>query len=63
MLFYTYGAIERRGEPLRRRLQRLKDVSMAAEGSLDEFLDRVVTGVLGNGSADDTALLGVRWQT
>ncbi len=62
LLLYTDGAIERRGEPLDVGLQRLKDLSVGADGPLDEFLSRIVDGVTAAGTEDDTALLAVRWQ-
>ena len=62
LLLYTDGAIERRGEGLDVGRQRLKDTCMGASGSLEEFLTKIVEGVMGAGSEDDTALLGVRWQ-
>jgi serine phosphatase RsbU (regulator of sigma subunit) len=61
LLMYTDGAIERRGERLDVGMQRLRDVSLGVDGPLEEFLDRIVSGVLADGAADDTALLGVRW--
>ena len=63
LLLYTDGAIERRGERLDVGLQRLKDVSSRAQGSLEEFLDTIVSGVLTDGAEDDTAMLGVRWRS
>ena len=62
LLLYTDGAIERRGERLDVGVQRLRDVSRGVDGSLEVFLDRIVSGVLADGAADDTALLGVRWR-
>jgi len=63
LLLYTDGAIERRREPLDAGVQRLMDVSSRAQGSLDEVLDAIVSGVLADGAEDDTALLGVRWRS
>jgi serine phosphatase RsbU (regulator of sigma subunit) len=63
LLLYTDGAIERRGERLDVGMQRLQDVSSRATGSLDEFLDTIVNGVLAEGADDDTAMLGVRWRS
>ena len=63
LLLYTDGAIERRGERLDVGLQRLKDVSSAATGPLGAFLTQVVGGVVGGDAVDDTALLGLRWQS
>jgi hypothetical protein len=38
-------------------------VSSSARGSLEEFLDTIVNGVLAEGADDDTAMLGVRWRS
>ena len=62
LLMYTDGAIERRGEHLDLGLQRLRDVSVGAQGSLEQFLSEVVAGVGTAGTDDDTALLAVRWK-
>jgi serine phosphatase RsbU (regulator of sigma subunit) len=62
LLLYTDGAVERRGERLDAGLQRLRDVSSGVDGSLEQFLDTIVSGVLPQGAEDDTALLGVRWR-
>jgi serine phosphatase RsbU (regulator of sigma subunit) len=62
LLLYTDGAVERRGERLDVGLQRLLDASSGVSGTLDEFLDAIVSGVLMDGAVDDTALLGIRWR-
>lgn len=62
LLLYTDGAIERRGEHLDIGLQRLKDVSLGAVGTLDAILTQVAEGVVGAQAEDDTALLGIRWK-
>jgi serine phosphatase RsbU (regulator of sigma subunit) len=62
LLLYTDGAIERRGEHLDVGLDRLKQVSLRASGTLDEFLDKVSLGVISESAEDDTAMLGVRWR-
>jgi serine phosphatase RsbU (regulator of sigma subunit) len=62
LLLYTDGAVERRGERLDVGLQRLKDASSAVDGTLEEFLDAIVSRVLTDGAVDDTALLGIRWR-
>ena len=62
LLFYTDGAIERRGECLDAGLERLKNVSIEADGTLEDFLTTIVNGVIASGTEDDTALLAVRWQ-
>jgi serine phosphatase RsbU (regulator of sigma subunit) len=62
LLLYTDGAVERRGERLDVGLQRLLDASSGVDGTLEEFLDAIVSGVLMDGAVDDTALLGIRWR-
>jgi len=61
LLFYTDGLIERRGESLSAGLDRLTGVARCATGSLEKVLSTVLEQTIPNGSADDTALLGVRW--
>jgi serine phosphatase RsbU (regulator of sigma subunit) len=62
LLLYTDGAVERRGERLDVGLQRLLAASSGVSGTLDEFLDAIVSGVLMDGAVDDTALLAIRWR-
>jgi serine phosphatase RsbU (regulator of sigma subunit) len=62
LLLYTDGAVERRGERLDVGLQRLKESSSGVDGTLEEFLDAIVSRVLTDGAVDDTALLGIRWR-
>ena len=61
LLFYTDGLIERRNETLQEGRDRLAQAAVRAQGSLDEMLGAIVHDVIPDGSADDTALLGVRW--
>lgn len=61
LLAFTDGLVERRGENLDAGLQRLRDLAVGDEGSLEEFLTTLVGGLTNGGSDDDTALLGVRW--
>ncbi len=63
LLLYTDGAIERRGELLDVGLQRLKDMSSFAGGSLTAFVDKIANTVIADSAEDDTALLGARWQS
>ena len=62
MLAYTDGLVERRGEHLDVGLARLKDASLDQDGSLEDLLTRILTRTIPTGSADDTAILGLRWQ-
>lgn len=61
LLLYTDGLVERRDEPLERRLDALADAADRAEGGLEGLCDSVLAGVIGQGEpGDDVALLAVR---
>jgi PAS domain S-box-containing protein len=61
LLLYTDGLVERRDEPLDRRLDKLAEVAGAAGEGLDTLCERVIEAVLGEGDpGDDVALLAVR---
>lgn len=63
LLLYTDGLIERRGEHLDVGLERLKGAAERPAPSLQILLDNVLRDAIPRGSDDDTALVGVRWQT
>jgi PAS domain S-box-containing protein len=61
LLLYTDGLVERRDEPLERRLDALAEAADRAEGALEGLCDAVLSGVLGQREpGDDVALLAVR---
>ena len=61
LLLYTDGLVERRDEPLERRLDALAEAADRAEGGLEGLCDAVLAGVLGQRMpSDDVALLAVR---
>jgi PAS domain S-box-containing protein len=61
LLLYTDGLVERRDEPLERRLDALAEAADRAEGGLEGLCDAVLAGVLGKRMpGDDVALLAVR---
>jgi anti-sigma regulatory factor (Ser/Thr protein kinase) len=61
LLLYTDGLVERRDQPLDKRLERLAEVAGTAGEGLDALCDRVLEAVLGEGDpGDDVALLAVR---
>jgi serine phosphatase RsbU (regulator of sigma subunit) len=62
LLAYTDGLVERRGEHLDRSLARMREVAAAADGDLDELLDRLLRETRLDVSEDDTAIVGVRWK-
>jgi serine phosphatase RsbU (regulator of sigma subunit) len=61
LLFYTDGLIERRGESLSEGFDRLAHAATSSQGSLEATLSAILDEVTPQLSADDTALLGVRW--
>ncbi len=61
LLAFTDGLVERRGQMLDVGLERLRRSVIGNSGSLDEMLDHVVDDLTGDGTEDDTALLGVAW--
>jgi serine phosphatase RsbU (regulator of sigma subunit) len=63
LLFYTDGLVERRGETLDEGFARLREAARSSDGSLTDTLSAVVAKVIPAGSADDTVLLGVRWNS
>jgi PAS domain S-box-containing protein len=61
LLLYTDGLVERRDEPLDKRLDKLAAVAGGAGQGLDVLCERVIKSVLGEGEpGDDVALLAVR---
>jgi serine phosphatase RsbU (regulator of sigma subunit) len=61
LLAFTDGLVERRGQMLDVGLERLRRAVLGNSSSLDEMLDHVVDDLTGDGTDDDTALLGVAW--
>jgi serine phosphatase RsbU (regulator of sigma subunit) len=61
VLAYTDGLVERRGEHLDVGRERLRQGALDAHGSLPERLSTILATAIPTGSADDTALLGLRW--
>jgi serine phosphatase RsbU (regulator of sigma subunit)/type II secretory pathway pseudopilin PulG len=62
LLAFTDGLIERRGESLEVSLARLREVAGDFDHPLDALLADVVNRLIPNGSDDDLAILGLRWQ-
>jgi PAS domain S-box-containing protein len=61
LLLYTDGLVERRDEPLERRLDALAEAADRAPGGLEGLCDAVLAGVIGHSMpGDDVALLAVR---
>jgi serine phosphatase RsbU (regulator of sigma subunit) len=63
LLTFTDGLYERRGETVDAGLERVRRrIEEHAASRLDALLDHVVAAVV-DGSDDDTAILGIRWQS
>jgi serine phosphatase RsbU (regulator of sigma subunit) len=62
LFMYTDGLVERRGEALDVGLQRLAEAAVTNQSSLDNVLGAMVARSIPDGSDDDAALIGVRWQ-
>jgi PAS domain S-box-containing protein len=62
LLLYTDGLVERRDEPLERRLDALAEAAGGADDGLEGLCDAVLAGVIGpeRMPSDDVALLAVR---
>ena len=61
LLLYTDGLVERRDEPLDRRLEKLAAIAGAAGVELNQLCESVLSGVLGDAEpGDDVALLAVK---
>jgi serine phosphatase RsbU (regulator of sigma subunit) len=62
LVAFTDGLIERRGETLGIGLTRLRDTAATQARSLEGLMERFVRELAFDGR-DDTAILGVRWQS
>jgi serine phosphatase RsbU (regulator of sigma subunit) len=63
LLAFTDGMVERRGEVLDVGLTRLRDQATSRQLPLDDLLGMLADGVASEGYQDDTAMVGVRWQS
>jgi serine phosphatase RsbU (regulator of sigma subunit) len=63
MLLFTDGLFERRGETVDVGLERLREVAADGDVPLDTLLTRVLDGLANGRGSDDTAILGLKWQT
>jgi serine phosphatase RsbU (regulator of sigma subunit) len=62
LVAFTDGLIERRGETLGVGLARLRDTATTQLRSLEDLMEKLVRELAFDGR-DDTAILGVRWQS
>jgi serine phosphatase RsbU (regulator of sigma subunit) len=61
-LAYTDGLVELRDEPIDDGLTRLRDAALASDSDLPDLLHELVDGLRHEPSADDIAILGLRWR-
>ncbi|HEX3840976.1 MAG TPA: PP2C family protein-serine/threonine phosphatase [Acidimicrobiales bacterium] len=62
VLAFTDGLVERRKEAIDVGLDRLRDAAAEDDRSLSQLLGEVIDRLTPDGSEDDTAILGLRWQ-
>jgi len=60
LVLFTDGLYERPGEHIDDGLERLRDVASRVHGSVEDILDQLADGMLGEGLRDDTAMLAIR---
>lgn len=60
LLLYTDGLIERRGESLVTGMGRLAQVAASAPSNLEDASEHIVSSLLGDGVADDAAIVMIR---
>jgi serine phosphatase RsbU (regulator of sigma subunit) len=63
LLAFTDGLVERRGEVLDVGLARLRDVAVSAAVALEDLLSELAQDLTSEGHHDDTAIVGIRWQS
>jgi serine phosphatase RsbU (regulator of sigma subunit) len=63
LIAFTDGLVERRGEALDVGLARLREAATNAALSLEDLLSELAQGLASDGHHDDTAIVGVRWQS
>jgi serine phosphatase RsbU (regulator of sigma subunit) len=63
LIAFTDGLIERRGEVLDTGLARLRDAATGMVRALEDLLSELAHGLASEGHHDDTAIVGIRWQS
>jgi serine phosphatase RsbU (regulator of sigma subunit) len=63
LLAFTDGLVERRGEVLDVGLARLRDTAVGAAVALEDLLSELARDLTSEGHHDDTAIVGIRWQS
>jgi hypothetical protein len=60
---FTDGLFERRGESITVGLERLRAATSRFDLPLEQLLSHTFSELVGKGSADDIAMLGVHWES
>jgi serine phosphatase RsbU (regulator of sigma subunit) len=63
LVAFTDGLVERRGEVLDIGLERLRAAATGTRLALDELLSSLTTDLVSAEHHDDTAIVGIRWQS
>jgi serine phosphatase RsbU (regulator of sigma subunit) len=63
LIAFTDGLVERRGEVLDVGLARLHEAATSAALPLENLLSELAQGLASEGHHDDTAMVGIRWQS
>jgi serine phosphatase RsbU (regulator of sigma subunit) len=63
LLAFTDGLVERRGEVLDVGLARLRDAAVTTALALEDLLSELAQDLTSEGHHDDTAIVGIRWQS
>jgi serine phosphatase RsbU (regulator of sigma subunit) len=63
LVAFTDGLVERRGESLDVGLARLRDAAVGQHLALDELLAKLAADLASEEHHDDTAMLGVQWES
>jgi serine phosphatase RsbU (regulator of sigma subunit) len=63
LVAFTDGLVERRGEVLDIGLTRLRETATNVELPLEDLLIELAHGLASEGHHDDTAIVGIRWQS
>jgi serine phosphatase RsbU (regulator of sigma subunit) len=63
LLAFTDGLVERRGEVLDIGLARLEEAATETGSGLEDLVDKLARDLTSDGHHDDTAILGIRWES
>ncbi|HEY3865047.1 MAG TPA: PP2C family protein-serine/threonine phosphatase [Solirubrobacteraceae bacterium] len=63
LIAFTDGLVERRGEIIDTGLERLRAIATSQRVPLDDLLTKLAYGLASEGHHDDTAIVGIRWQS